>query len=185
MLAALDGTGAVTYIQARYLDPPDGRKYDNPAHHLGHNPRLAWPRPNQPTTNNGSVLVVCEGIPDALTAATAGLDAVAVLGTGAVNDNVARQIIDHAHRHGCRRVVVAFDADPPGDHAAHDLATLLHSAQVDLDVSRLRPPERYGGDLNSWSTRQPNWSHHLVPANGNEQVESTHPQALLPMPFPS
>ena len=181
VLPAFDETGAVTYVQARYLDPPDGRKYDNPAHQLGQNPRVAWPRPSQPIANNGGVLVVCEGIPDALTAATSGLDAVAVLGTGAVNDNVARQIIDHAHLHGRQRVVVAFDADPPGDHAARDLATLLDTARIDIDVSRLRPPERYGGDLNSWTTCQPDWSHHLKSAVRNEPAESRpHPEVPVP-----
>ena len=37
------------YVQARYLDPGDGPKYDNPAAALGSNPRLAWTQPDGPT----------------------------------------------------------------------------------------------------------------------------------------
>ena len=55
----------------RYLNPDTGPKYDNPASYLGSNPRVAWTIPvdDQPA----DVLVACEGIPDALTAAQAAL----------------------------------------------------------------------------------------------------------------
>ncbi|MGE3449536.1 MAG: hypothetical protein AB7H92_18365, partial [Microbacteriaceae bacterium] len=64
---ALDPDGNIQYLQARYLDPGDGPKYDNPAATLGSNPRLAWTRPVGAA--RPGLLVVCEGIPDALTAA--------------------------------------------------------------------------------------------------------------------
>ena len=160
VLPALDENGEVTYVQARYLDPPEGRKYDNPAHHLGTNPRLAWPR--RPRATDDGVLVVCEGIPDALTAAAAGLDAVAVLGTAAVNNNLAEQIIDHGPRSGRTRIVVAFDADAPGDSAATALAAML--GRFGVEVSRLRPPEHSGGDLNGWARHCPEWRRHIESA---------------------
>ena len=43
---SLTPTGELTYLQARYLDPPANRsKYDNPSARLAANPRLAWTRP--------------------------------------------------------------------------------------------------------------------------------------------
>ena len=100
-----------------------------------------------------------------------------MLGTGAVNDNVARQIIDHAHRHVWQRVVVAVDADPPGD-----LAALLETAMVDLDVGRLRTPERYGGTSTAGRPVSPTGRHHLGSAVWNEPVEWTRPQPEVPVP---
>jgi hypothetical protein len=57
--------GKVVYAQARYLHPRPGQgKYDNPARRLGTNPRIGWVI--GPTVRSTSVLVVCEGIIDAL-----------------------------------------------------------------------------------------------------------------------
>ncbi len=85
---ALDRNGAITYFQARYLDPPDGRgKYDNPSRRWAANPRLGWVRPIG--GGIGGPLVVCEGIADALAVAERGSISVGVLGTELV------------HRTGC------------------------------------------------------------------------------------
>ena len=68
---AFDPAGNVTYVQARYLNPDEtGRKYDNPSGAIAPHPRLAFPV----TTARApaDTLVVCEGLPDALTAAQAG-----------------------------------------------------------------------------------------------------------------
>src|SRR4051794_30310411 len=62
---ALDSAGNVVYAQARYLDTArTGRKYDNPAATLAPHPRLAYPAASG--TDRQGVLLVCEGIPDAL-----------------------------------------------------------------------------------------------------------------------
>jgi hypothetical protein len=46
VLPALDLQGKVAYVQARYLEPVEGRpKYDNPASRLAANPRIGWVRP--------------------------------------------------------------------------------------------------------------------------------------------
>ena len=87
---ALDPEGNVQYVQARYLEPIGSDKYDNPAGSLGSNPRLAWTRTPDGRTNPG-VLLVTEGIPDALTAAGAGYAAVGILGSQAPDDRVADQ----------------------------------------------------------------------------------------------
>ena len=93
-------TGRVSYVQTRYLDPGDGPKYDNP----GCRARL------QPTcrldgrygATQPGVLVVCEGIPDALTAAQAGLRSVAVLGSQAPDRSVATRIARDVDESGMR-----------------------------------------------------------------------------------
>jgi hypothetical protein len=76
-----DATGAITYVQTRYFNPGDRPKYDNPVGRLGPNPRLSWIRP--PNTPRPGLLIICEGIPDALTAAQTGYRAVALLGSHA------------------------------------------------------------------------------------------------------
>ena len=45
----------VTYVQARYLDPPAGRdKYDNPARSHATNPRVAWLHPSTRPARRGA-----------------------------------------------------------------------------------------------------------------------------------
>lgn len=117
VLPALDPDGEIHYIQARYLQPLGSAKYDNPAAALGSNPRLAWTQ-----TPNGNprpgLLLICEGIPDALTAATAGYPAVAILGSQAPDDRVATQLAHHAERHN-QNLVAVIDADLPAGRGAN------------------------------------------------------------------
>ena len=156
---ALDTTGAVFYVQTRYLKPRPGQpKYDNPAARLGTNPRLAWLRP--PVPRHEHDLVICEGIPDALTAAQAGYRAVATLGTHAADPDVARALAEHAASHGLMLTAVV-DADPPGRAAGKRLATLLAGHNVTL---RIVEPAN-GLDLNDWAQRDPSWPSRLTPAN--------------------
>ena len=54
----LDAQGTAVYLQARYLHPPGGRKYDNPATALaGPSPRLAEVRLGRPPADPDTVLV--------------------------------------------------------------------------------------------------------------------------------
>ena len=70
-------------MQARYLDvDAAGRKYDNPAAALAPNPRITVRRRRR-RRRAGRCCVVCEGMPDALTAAQAGYRAVGLLGAQA------------------------------------------------------------------------------------------------------
>lgn len=144
VLPVLTPERAPAYLQARYLDPDRaGRKYDNPAESLARNPRVALVHTPRASARAG-VLVVCEGLPDALTAASAGWRAVAVLGAGLPDAAVARRVAEIAGRDP---VVVAFDHDPGGQRGAHKLRELLapmHRARV----VGLEPP---AGDLNDWA----------------------------------
>jgi len=79
VLPTLGLDGRVTYVQARYLDPVEGRpKYDNPASRIATNPRIGWINPARVTDRNH--LVVCEGVIDSLSVAGVGTPAVAILG---------------------------------------------------------------------------------------------------------
>ncbi|MDQ6837458.1 MAG: toprim domain-containing protein [Actinomycetota bacterium] len=152
---ALDPTGHLRYLQTRYLHPGDGPKYDNPAAVLGFNPRLAWAAAvSRPAPG---VLVVCEGIPDALIAAQAGLHAVAILGAQAPDHTVAGRLATHAERHG-----VALLAVPDNDSAGHGWASLLgeHLVELGHTLSVIAPPEE-GLDLNDWALKDPGWAEQL------------------------
>ena len=115
VLPALDPAGNLTYVQARYLHPDaTGRKYDNPAAALAPHPRLAFPAA---TGQRAGVLLVCEGIPDALTAAQAGYRSVALLGAHTPDPAVAARLANHATNLGLD-VAIVCDPDPAGRHVA-------------------------------------------------------------------
>lgn len=152
---ALDPAGRIRYLQTRYLEPNDGPKYDNPAATLGSNPRVAWTRTTR--QNESGVLVVCEGIPDALTAAGSGLGAVAVLGSQAPDQSVAIRIASHADQHDLV-VVAVIDNDAAGRAWGERLTRLLAEHGIDLDV--IEPPSA-GIDLNAWASSEPGWTSRL------------------------
>jgi DNA primase len=161
------------YLQARYLDTDRaGRKYDNPAESLAPNPRVALvhtPRASSCAHGQRRALVVCEGLPDALTIATTGLPAAAVLGAAMPDEAVARRLEQLA---GPRPVVLAFDNDPAGRRGAQRLHQLLtrHHAPVRI------LPLADGTDLNDWSR-------HSGPAFAREltaRLEHTLDVSVLP-----
>ena len=152
---ALDPTVSIQYLQARYLEPGDGPKYDNPSGVLGTNPRLAWARPVE--HNRSDVLIVCEGIPDALTAAGDGFRATAVLGSQAPDRSVANRLGTFADRQGFDLVAVV-DNDEAGHAWGARLSHLLEDTGRDLVV--LEPPVP-GMDLNAWATLDPDWGRSL------------------------
>lgn len=145
----LDDERRPTYLQARYLDPGGvGRRYDNPAEGLaGRNPKMAAvhlaDRPRAPG------VVICEGLPDALTAAGQGLRAVAVLGVGAPDPNLAARL---AAAYPDERLVIAFDADAnkAGQRGARRIGELLAGAGAGDRVAVLAVPRPHN-DLNAWA----------------------------------
>jgi hypothetical protein len=142
----LDPDGRVFYLQARYLRP-NGRKYDNPSADLVPvSPRLGEIRLAGPARRD-DLVVVCEGIPDALTAAGAGYRAVAVLGAGLPDERLAAQLVA---LHPKESLLVAFDADPRGRAGSERLVDLLSRAGADDRVHTLSVPEA-AGDLNGWA----------------------------------
>jgi hypothetical protein len=157
---ALDPGGRIRYLQTRYVEPGDGPKYDNPAASLGSNPRLAWTRPVGPTL--AGLLVVCEGIPDALTATQAGHISVGILGSQAPDHSVAVRIATYADEHGLD-VVAVVDNDPAGRAWGVRLGDLLGEHAVPLTV--VEPPGD-GVDLNSWALTDADWSTRLPIGRG-------------------
>jgi DNA primase len=149
---ALTPSGNLAYVQTRYLEPAGGPKYENPASRLGANPRLAWTAPIQHADIGR--LFVCEGIPDALTAAQQGLHAVAVLGAQTPDARVADAIADHCKQHGLG-VVAVIDNDDAGRAWGTRLDALLAGRNIRLGV--VEPPG--GLDLNAWALTDPAWTH--------------------------
>ena len=159
----LSDSGQVGYLQARYLDPDRaGRKYDNPIDALATLPRVALVQTPAASARPG-VLLVCEGIPDALTAAGAGCRAAAVLGAGLPDAALARRIAQLA---GGDHLIVAFDADARGQDGArrlHDELTPLR----DEPVATLRMREH---DLNDWARH----SAARFPAELHQHITAIH-----------
>lgn len=155
VLPALDPTGNVRYLQTRYLEPGGGPKYDNPAAALGSNPRVAWTRTDAPP--RPGVLVVCEGIPDALTAAQAGYTATGILGSQSPDQSVAARLATHAERHDLA-IVAVIDSDPAGRAWGQRLGDLLTGHGSELTI--IEPPAE-GLDLNAWALDDSTWFEHL------------------------
>jgi hypothetical protein len=156
---ALDPAGQVRYLQARYLNPaPDGPKYDNPAGYLGSNPRAAWTIPIG--SGSGDALVVCEGIPDALTAAQAGYPSVGILGAQYPDASIGHRIASAAERLQLP-VVAVIDADPAGRLWGERLAHHIHEAGGSVHL--VEPPTA-GLDLNDWARQDPAWTRQVTRA---------------------
>ena len=146
---ALSPGGTVTYVQARYLQPPEGRdKYDNPARSHATNPRVAWLHPVEPS--RAGVLMVTEGVADGLVAAQAGFPTVGVLGSQYPDRRVVDSITTTMERSSAlaaATVIVCFDGDPSGRAGAERLCGLL--AERGIPQRQLSPPD--GHDLTDWA----------------------------------
>jgi Toprim-like len=152
---ALDQAGNIRYVQARYIAPIDGMdKYDNPAGHLGTNPRIAWVARNRPA--RPGILLVTEGIPDGLIAAQAGFVTAAVLGSQAPDPSVAARLATRAGRAGLH-IVAITDADQAGERWAERLELLLH--EHGERPTTVVPAS--GKDLNDWVLADPAWAEHV------------------------
>lgn len=147
--------GNLTYVQARYLDPDAaGRKYDNPAAVLAPHPRLAFPI--RTCDRHSELTLVCEGMPDALTGAQAGFDAIGLLGAQTPDDVVAARLANHAanqHSH----LVLVCDPDAAGRRVADTLVPLLDG--LDHRPNVITPPG--GLDLNDWANQHEDWASEL------------------------
>lgn len=142
----LNEQGQAVYLQARYLRP-NSRKYDNPSADLvPASPRLGEVRLAGPARAQDLILI-CEGIPDALTAAQAGYRAMAILGAGQPDARLAAQL---AARHPEGHLLVAFDADHRGRAGSERLTELLAEVGAGNRVAALAVPPSFG-DLNGWA----------------------------------
>ena len=143
----LDEVGRAVYCQVRYIDPRHEHRYDNPAEAaFGTNPRVA--HLVHPAGAQGTPVVICEGFPDALSVAGAGMRAVAVLGAAYPDQKVAQAVVA---RYPNEAVAVGFDADDGGRKGSEVLGELLVSAGAKHRVWRLPVPDE--GDLNDWARR--------------------------------
>lgn len=148
---AFDETDQLHYLQARYLELSGPGKYDNPAGRLGSNPRLAWTRTT--TRPRRDTLIICEGMPDALTAAQAGYSAVAILGNQAPNARVARRIATYATNRDLQLVGIVHNDD--GGAIWRDYLTDLLEQQH-CHLATVVPT--IGNDLNEWAQRDSSWT---------------------------
>ncbi|ONH60476.1 molecular chaperone [Frankia sp. CcI49] len=151
---------SVTYYQVRYLNPKAWRRYDQPTSARAPNPRLARLATAGPP--NPGIAVICEGFPDALTAAQNDLTAIALLGTAHASStgapDLAQRLISELPD---TTFVICFDDDTAkgtgkldaGQAAAARLADEL--AQHDTLVLNIQPPTGTN-DLNSWWQKDPN-----------------------------
>lgn len=158
---ALDRYGNITYFQARFLNPESaGQKYGNPTRRLAANPGLSWGQPVG-VAGRDLPLVATEGIPDSLIAARAGMRSVALLGSTASIQHVARELI-HALDDGNapRSVAVCFDADEAGRDGAARLIDRLESSGI--DAVNVEPPD--GMDITDWASINPHWTDQVVDA---------------------
>jgi hypothetical protein len=145
---ALNQHGDVHYVQTRYLNPGTGPKYDNPSALLATNPRLAWARTVDLTV--GTQLIVCEGIPDALTAAGMGVRSVGTLGSQATDETSVRRLTSYASQRNLS-VLLVNDNDEAGKSWAARLRNDL--AEAGLETEAWEPPEPCS-DLNDWLAQQ-------------------------------
>lgn len=159
-----DPSGNLTYVQARYLDTDRaGRKYDNPSAAMAPHPRLAFPITTRMVETRE--VLVCEGLPDALTAAQSGFTSVGLLGAHTPDEAVAMRIATHARNCGLD-VTLVCDPDTAGHRMAEVLEPLLRAAGIAPQV--VTPPG--GADLNDWATRNPAWPEALSAARTVQPV---------------
>lgn len=125
---------------------------------MGSNPRLAWTQ--SVGTRRPGTLIVCEGIPDAITAAQYGFRSAAVLGAQYPDRNVANRLAGAAEREHLELVAIV-DADPAGRTFGERLGDLIAESGVELQV--IEPPIE-GQDLNDWARATDRWADWIEPA---------------------
>lgn len=134
----------VVYAQVRYIDPGEHR-WANPSARLAPSPHLASVC-LAGAARRPDLLLITEGMTDALTAGEAGYQAVALLGVSLVESTMATTLVE---RWPNQQLVVAFDAGNAGRRGSARLISLLGEAGV---VRRPRALELPRGvdDLNEW-----------------------------------
>jgi hypothetical protein len=134
--------GDVRYVQLRRLSS-SGPKYTSPAaRRFGPNPRVAEVVLIDATARDAPT-VVAEGLCDALTAASAGLPSVALLGAAMPNAAVALRLA-----RGPGPLVLALDGDAAGAAGNASLSRMLEEVGSRNIIAL---PMRNGCDLSSWS----------------------------------
>ncbi len=136
--------GRAVYAQLRYLHPRKCR-WVNPSARLAPSPHLALTC-LAGAARRSDVLIITEGLTDALTAGDAGYPAVALLGVGLVDKTIATTLLK---RWPTQHLVVAFDAGSPGRRGSTRLISLISEVDVAHPTSTLDLPAGFD-DLNDW-----------------------------------
>lgn len=139
--------GRAVYSQLRRLNPGPGQpRYLSVSGSLAPKPTVARYRPIE---RRAALLVATEGPVDALAAAAAGFDAVALLGAGAAGPMAAEALAAEG-----RPVAIAMDADEAGRAASARLTSLLAERRCRSTVVAV-PPD--AGDLAGWLAQANDW----------------------------
>ena len=137
---------------------PDGRVLGWQGRALDNSARVRWLGPRNPQGaawskigyfaggNGTDEVIVTEGPGDALTAAAAGYDSIAI--RGAAQSHIAEKIAEWV---GARRVVVIGD----GDTAGRQFASRVTSELMNLGVDVTAMPMRAGSDIADWYSESP------------------------------
>jgi putative DNA primase/helicase len=129
--------------QARAMDNEARIRWIGPRNPQG----SAWSKIGYFAGGNGTdEVIVCEGPGDALTAAAAGYDSIAV--RGAAQGNIASDIAGWANG---RRIVVIGD----GDQSGKTFNSNLLSELLDLGANATVMPMREGSDIADWFSESP------------------------------
>lgn len=190
---AFNVDGSVCYVQLRSFPVEDVAaedrsallerrgwvKYDNPSRSVGANPRLSFQRPVEGVAaRSAEVLVVTEGIPDALIATGAGFRSVAVMGNQTPDAKLASTVANYATSQNLT-VAMVVDNDPGGDIARKLLTKELTEAGIE-PVDVVLPP---GQDLNDVALARPeSWADGLetqLDDAANVAVGALSPQGVV------
>lgn len=149
---AFTPSGELTYVKARYLDPDTiGRKYDNVAKTKAPNPRIGFAQRPDGAPDRSGVVLVTEGMPDAVIAAQVGFSAAGILGNTTPDRFMAARLDMAADG---RPIAFAIDRDIAGDAGA---AVLMDHLQVrGIEPVTIELPD--GLDLNDWALEDPTFA---------------------------
>ena len=175
VLPILGSRDHAIWAQTRYLDPVGtGRKYDSVMSEIAPNPRVATIR--APDAVRADLVVLTEGIPDGLTVAHTGVQAVAVVGTGNTGPDVAARLHDAFRR---ATFVVAFDNDTAGRTTGPKLGA--HLAELGHTVVSTAPAPPHN-DLNDWWRADPAGLKSQIETAGRPALYPPEPLAAVPTP---
>ena len=97
-------------------------------------------------------LLVCEGMPDALTAAQAGFRSVGLLGAQTPDEVVAARLANHAQHHGLE---IVDRRRPRPRRAPRRRRSPISRPTAGRCRASITPPD--GLDLNAWALADPTW----------------------------
>lgn len=142
VVPVLTSDGAITEVYGRKILPASKLRAGTPLH-------LYLPGPHRGVFNEAGLVgaeevILCEALIDALTFWCAGYrNVTSAYGVEGFTD----EILAALHRHGIKRVLIAYDADEPGNRAAEALAAKLMAEG--FECYRCRFPK--GMDANQYA----------------------------------